>query len=72
MTGGAAGKGGISVAVPGRTGVGCSVSTAAHCFLDFFFFCTDVQRVRLRPVFCLVVEDLVERMVGVAGLGEVC
>ena len=43
-----------------------------HAVFWIFFFCTDVQRVRLRPVFCLVVEDLVERMEGVAGLGEVC
>ena len=64
----------MSVTVGGRACVGCSVSmlTAARCFLDLFFFCTDAQRVRLRPVFCLLDEDLVERIVGVAGSGEVC
>ena len=74
MTCGASARGAMSVAVGGRACVGCSVSmlTAARCFLDFFFFCTDAQRVRLRPVFCLLDEDLVERIVGVAGSGEVC
>ena len=48
-----------------------------HCqlphatFWTSFFVCTDVQRVRLRPVFCLD-EDLVDRIVGVAGFEEVC
>ena len=51
---------------------GVRMSSAAHCFLHLFFFGTVLQRVRFRPVFCLLFDfGLVERVVGVAGSGEV-
>jgi hypothetical protein len=66
----------MSVAVGGSAWTGCSVtmSAAAHCFLDLFFFWTEleVQRVHFSLVFCLLVLGLVERGSGVAGFGEVC
>ena len=51
---------------------GVRMSSAACCFLHLFFFGTVLQRVRFRPVFCLLFYfGLVERVVGVAGSGEV-
>ena len=64
----------MTVAVGGTGWIGCSgrMSAAARCFLDLFFFWTEVHRVRFSPVFCLFVLGLLELGVGVAGFGDVC